>query len=63
MLPWERCLCPNCTLIWERNLDGVWRYIALVAVPLPQEKTCPVCASNLSMRWKKALPVLPSVEE
>ncbi|MBE3560480.1 MAG: hypothetical protein IMW89_14835 [Ktedonobacteraceae bacterium] len=63
MLHWERCLCPECTLVWERNLDGAWRYIALVAVPLPQERPCPLCASNLSLHWEKPLPALPLTEE
>jgi hypothetical protein len=57
---WERSLCPGCSLIWERNLDGAWRYISLVAVPLPVERGCPMCKSNLRVEWKRPLPVLPA---
>ncbi len=59
MTQWERNICPDCTLVWERNLDGIWRYIAMVSVPLPAERTCPVCASGFHMQWEKVLPVLP----
>ena len=59
MLHWQRNICPQCTLIWEHNLDGAWRYIAMVAVPLPSERECPVCRNNFSMHWEKPLPVLP----
>jgi hypothetical protein len=34
-----------------------------MAVPLPVEKTCPICASNLYMQWEKPLPVLPDTEK
>jgi hypothetical protein len=63
MNQWERCLCPDCALVWERNLDGAWRYTALIDVPLPAERSCPICASNLFMVWEKPLPVFPSTEE
>ncbi len=59
MTLWERCLCPECQLVWERNLDGAWRYTAMIAVPVPDERSCPICASKLIMMWKKPLPVLP----
>jgi hypothetical protein len=60
---WERCLCPDCTLVWERNLDGAWRYIARVAVPLPEEKSCPICTINLYMQWEQSLPILPDSDK
>ncbi|MBO0778504.1 MAG: hypothetical protein J2P37_06705 [Ktedonobacteraceae bacterium] len=63
MTPWERCLCPDCTLVWERNLDGAWRYIARIAVPVPAERACPACASNLRVQWMEPLPVLPKDEK
>lgn len=59
MALWERCLCPDCSFVWERNLDGAWRYTAMVAVPVPEERACPICASNLHMVWERPLPVLP----
>lgn len=62
MLTWERNVCPNCSLVWERNLDGAWRYIARIAVPLPEERACPVCQSKLHLRWIRPVPVLPSTE-
>ncbi|HEU5227257.1 MAG TPA: hypothetical protein VFU49_05540 [Ktedonobacteraceae bacterium] len=59
MHQWERNLCPTCTLIWERNLDGAWRYISLIAVPLPTERACPICTNNFQMTWVTQLPTLP----
>jgi hypothetical protein len=31
----------------------------MIAVPVPDERSCPICASKLIMMWKKPLPVLP----
>ncbi len=63
MIQWERNTCPDCSLIWERNLDGVWRYVAMISVPLPSDRACPVCASGLHMEWARPLPVFPKDEE
>lgn len=60
---WERNLCPDCSLVWERDLDGAWRYIAMVDVPLPAERACPVCRSGMHMQWVRPLPVLPEAQE
>jgi len=59
VMNWERSICPTCSLIWERNLDGAWRYTSLIAVPMPAERSCPLCASHLRVKWIVPLPVLP----
>ena len=59
MIKWERNLCPDCTLVWERNLDGAWRYISIIAVPVPDERVCPICSSKLYMHWVRPLPLFP----
>ncbi len=59
MLTWEKHLCPDCSFVWERNLDGAWRYISMIAMPLPEERACPICKSSLQMKWLRPLPVLP----
>jgi hypothetical protein len=63
MPQWQRSVCPDCMLIWERDLDGAWRYISLVAIPVPAERTCPLCHSNLYVKWVRPLPVLPQEEK
>ena len=59
MIKWERNFCPNCNLVWERNLDGAWRYISMIAVPVPDDRVCPICSSSLYIQWVRPLPVLP----
>jgi hypothetical protein len=59
MTQWQRNMCPDCTLVWEHNLDGAWRYIAMIAIPVPIERVCPLCSSNLSIKWVKPLPTFP----
>jgi hypothetical protein len=58
MLKWERYFCPECSLVWERNLDGAWRYMAMIAVPMPSDRKCPLCSSKLHMHWVRPLPIL-----
>jgi len=59
MIKWERNFCPDCNLVWERNLDGAWRYISRMAVPVPEDRVCPICSSKLHMHWVRPLPLLP----
>jgi hypothetical protein len=58
MVSLERYLCPGCTLVWERNLDGAWRYLAMLAVPRPDERSCPTCSAVMPMIWIEPLPLL-----
>jgi hypothetical protein len=60
---WERNICPDCSYIWERDLDGTWRYISLIAVPVPEERTCPVCNMNMHIKWVSPLPTLPQKQK
>lgn len=63
MIKWERNLCPDCNLVWERNLDDAWRYISVIAVPVPADRVCPICSIKLCMHWVRPLPLLPEESE
>ncbi len=58
-ISWDRYCCPSCSYVWERNNDGAWRYVSQIAVPIPDERSCPPCGMMLPWVWIEPLPLFP----